>query len=401
MQRKGSAVFAVLITMVSVAPLTVHGSALLSRSATVDPRAVGDEISRAASWAQRDRAASYAGVWLGRGVVHIGFTHVDQELQADLSRVASGPAGVMAVPVARSWRELIALQSRIDRDTTELRARGVEITSTSIRPQDDKVMVGVRTLTGPIYDVITARYGRAGVEVTKTGPFRTLDRTVTTPPWQGGIELLGVCQGTSTDCIAANCTANFSMFDFIQNVQFGYKLTAGHCYEPNTHVTNGTGVALGPVLQSFYASGSNADMEDILIPTSTLTDRIITNDPATQPVITYDNQQATGIGVCKSGISTNETCSWTVTAIHATIDVCEDPNCTIIVTLLDQVEVSSPTPALADGDSGGPVYRYVSGGVEAEGIVSTGNDTNTIMTYSFILDEINTLNKFLCVAPTC
>jgi len=292
---------------------------------------------------------------------------------------------------------LVGLQHRIDTDKADLRTAGVDITGTRVLPESHKVDVWVRRLEPRTISALDARYGRSNLILEQQDYLHLMNRDNVGPPWPGGMTLQGSCVG-STDCLIAGCTAGFNAWQFIQGVRFHYMLTAGHCFTPNTPVTTGSNVPVGHVIQSWFASGSAADAEDILTSPGTQTPKIITSDPTQQVVQSAAPSQVTGVGVCKSGITTNETCGWTVSFVHENVSGCEDPPaCTVIVTLVDQVVADNPTGvSINSGDSGGPVYSYVSGGVQAQGLVSTGNDTGTRMSYSFIQNILSVSSLFLC-----
>ncbi len=305
--------------------------------------------------------------------------------------VAAATSGAM--PRVPSAAALTALQHKIDADTPQLRTEGIAIVATRVAADAHTVDVLVAQLNQPVWQALMARYGPA-LTLEQHDYLHTMDRSNVGPPWPGGMELLGSCVG-STDCIVAGCSAGYTAWQYIQNVRFYYKLTAGHCFTPNTAVTSGSGVPVGHVIQSWFSSGSNADAEDILISPGTQTPKIITSDP-TQAMLQTAAPTPSTSGICKSGITTGETCGWGGASGGWTIHLCEDPDCTVFVTLVDQVLATRSSYGIGPGDSGGPVYTYVSGGVRAEGLVSGGSDDGMTITYSFIQDILGTSNLFLC-----
>ncbi len=213
------------------------------------------------------------------------------------------------------------------------------------------------------------------------------------------MKLTGLC--SATDCLAADCSANFTAYDFATGFQTYYVLTAGHCFFNTSQVTNGVGLRVGLVVQRFWANGITADVELVQIDPGTQSPRIITHDPTRQGVVGASGTQVTGISVCKSGITTNETCSWTVSQIHQTVTICDDDPCSQSVTTYDQVVATSPSYGVGPGDSGGPVYSFNSGDLWGEGIVSGGNKAGTTMIYSYLADELSETQTYLCTTAVC
>jgi hypothetical protein len=256
-------------------------------------------------------------------------------------------------------------------------------------------------LTPTVANILKTRYPGDALTIGQQDFMRTLNRETVTPPWVGGMKLTGLC--SASDCIAADCSSNFTAYDFATGFQTYYVLTAGHCFLDTSQVTNGVGLRVGMVVQRFWADGINADVELVQIDPGTQSPNIITHDPTRQGVVGASGTQVTGISVCKSGITTNETCSWTVSQDHQTITICVsgDNPCSQTVTTYDQVVATSPSPAVGPGDSGGPVYSFQSGNLWGEGIVSAGNKAGTTMVYSYLADELSETQTYLCTTGVC
>lgn len=177
-------------------------------------------------------------------------------------------------------------------------------------------------------------------------------------------------------------------------------LTAGHCFGAGTVVSHpGTGV-ISLVRERQFQNGGRIDAEAIYFDgyRDQISNTTIRFDPAIANVDAAERQQLQNKRVCKSGISTNETC-FTVTRVH--IDQTVDG-----VMLHDMIEAfTGGAVGLKGGDSGGPVYYSLSNGsVSAEGIVSARNDvgdgqSGNVMYYSFIQNIAADMGVYVLSAP--
>lgn len=94
-----------------------------------------------------------------------------------------------------------------------------------------------------------------------------------------------------------------------------------------------------------------------------------------------ETQQLTNKVVCKSGYTTDETCSVT-NIVHSTVNMSSAEE---TFTVQDMVGSRATTRIVDGGDSGGPVYVTVGDNTQitAEGITSAMNDEGRQMFYSF------------------
>ena len=275
------------------------------------------------------------------------------------------------------------------------------MTATGIAPDQNSVVVTIRKTAPSTATILSQRYG-TNLIIEERDYLHFADRSDVGPPWVAGMKLVGPCSGT-TDCQLYNCTSNFTVFDFIQGLPFHYLATAGHCFAYESTVTNGSGVPIGPVLQRFFYEGSNSDFEIILEDPGTQSPNVITTDPSQYPVVGYETTEALNEGVCKSGITTGETCGWTITKIHATETLCLDIPCTQTIDLVDQIEATNPGSSSVDlGDSGGPVYHYDSvPNIWATGVVSAKNGLGNLMVYTFFYNALLNEGGYLCTSGVC
>jgi hypothetical protein len=142
-----------------------------------------EDIERVARWAHRNAASDYAGHWLDQsdGGVYVGFVRNVRRYADLLPSQVGKPAELHVVRLARSWRTLVGIQARIDRDVRLLRSLGVEITGTGTVPDANKVSVWVRRLDPTVAGILGARYGAAALTISERDYVRPVNRgTVTT-----------------------------------------------------------------------------------------------------------------------------------------------------------------------------------------------------------------------------
>jgi hypothetical protein len=93
--------------------------------------------------------------------------------------------------------------------------------------------------------------------------------------------------------------------------------------------------------------------------------------------------------VCSNGSFTGQNCAGQVRAVNSCVQVREDADTVIRACGMASAASTNGTRMVQAGDSGGPVYRRVTGGVEAEGVISAMSDDH--MTVFFA--EINDFTK--------
>ncbi|MDQ3756978.1 MAG: S1 family peptidase [Actinomycetota bacterium] len=327
------------------------------------------------------------------------FTSDLDRADSALRKVVKAPAKLEVVGVPRSLGDLLGIQSRIDRDVASLKQEGISVTGTGIVTDINRVQVRVRGLTPAVRAALTSRYGDALRLVEGDYP-RPAHKDPGLFPWTGGMHTTGPC--LSQDCLLADCTSAFVVYRFISGVKFFYLLTAGHCFEAYGKVTV-HGLSIGTVEQRVWLPYSNADVEKIAFTQPLNSWPYTYTTGTTEEVLTsVAPNQVLGQSVCKSGITTDQTCSWTVSAIHSTEHLCLDwPNCQVIMTQVDQVEATRSNPGVDFGDSGGPVYMRTSYGLQGHGIVSAQADGGRLLIYTFLLNALNVTGTDLCTNATC
>lgn len=303
-----------------------------------------------------------------------------------------------------SWTALTSAQQRLEAAEPTLAAEGVHVTSVGLGV--GRVKVTIAETTPASVALIQHAYG-AIVEVTG-GVKYTTSATATRydpPPYLGGMEIddLGNA-GSITSNNYYKCTAGYIGYRTINGLPYYQLITAGHCFgEPEVvyhELENAAPVTIGQVNANWYYSGSNADTESIDIRSGwgSASSSVITAEPDVHNVDFLDGTQINGVSVCKSGITTDQTCNFAVNATHEQVTLTDDNGNQTV--LNDQV--GACCDVLDHGDSGGPVYHYYQPqNIEAEGtlvggeIDQNGNFTGQ-MVYSFIQNIINDLGVVVC-----
>jgi hypothetical protein len=82
--------------------------------------------------------------------------------------------------------------------------------------------------------------------------------------------------------------------------------------------------------------------------------------------------------VCQSGAYFGETCNWEIAAVNVCRDLADptDPGYHHICGLMD---ADGPANGAGEGDSGGPVYKFVNGQLRAVGTVSGGDPAGIML----------------------
>lgn len=179
-------------------------------------------------------------------------------------------------------------------------------------------------------------------------PLAPVSRQNDSPPWKGGATIvLG----------NAACTSGFSVRNG-NNDRF--LLTAGHCGNPGTRVTDPTGEYIGTV------GAKHADHDLLLIPAGNVTAQqyVGGGDSNTTVPVRGWGDVFTGEILCQSGVTSARETGGPVCNIKVLFFYADRED-------LVEGEQMDGRPAARPGDSGGPVYGPSSaGGVIAKGTVT-------------------------------
>ena len=179
-------------------------------------------------------------------------------------------------------------------------------------------------------------------------PLAPVSRQNDSPPWKGGATIvLG----------NAACTSGFAVRNG-NNDRF--LLTAGHCGNPGTRVTDPTGEYIGTV------GAKHGDHDILLIPTGNVTAQqyVGGGDSNTTVPVRGWGDVFTGEILCQSGVTSARETGGPVCNIRVLFFYADRED-------LVEGEQMDGRPAARPGDSGGPVYGPSSaGGVIAKGTVT-------------------------------
>jgi hypothetical protein len=186
------------------------------------------------------------------------------------------------------------------------------------------------------------------VKTVVEAPLQPVSRQNDAPPWKGGATIvLG----------NAACTAGFSVRD---GAGARYLLTAGHCGNPGTRVTDPTGEFIGNV------GAKHSDHDILLIPTGNVVNQqyIGGGDSNTTTPVQGWGDVFTNEILCQSGVTSARETGGPVCNIKVLFFYADRED-------LVEGEQLNGQQAARPGDSGGPVYGPSSiGGVIAKGTVT-------------------------------
>jgi len=362
---------------------------------------------------QTTLAATYGGAKIDRsaGVVDVLLTDITASAVRVLHAGVTHPELLRISQARYTMVQLMALRDRIFGDRAALASQGVHVWGVGI--SFGNVVASISDAARTAEALLKERYGDAVTVVVGPQPTHISGPTQTRlgpPPYMGGMEIddIGNYQTVSTG-FYYECTAGFiarSQSTF-QGIALYYIITAGHCFNAasgeviyHAVATSQTDEPVGRVAINSFYEGGNSDSESIGIQAGYVaaTNQIITAEPYVHTIdYLADTQESIdGQAVCKSGMTTDQTCNFTVQAIHQEV-TSVDSSTGVQTTLYDQVQACCD--ALDHGDSGGPVYHYYQPqAIYGVGLVADGNSVGQ-MTFSFIQDAEADLGVWICTQP--
>jgi hypothetical protein len=339
------------------------------------------------------------------GTVRVLLTVTSPVYESAIATHVLDPSLLVFEETPYTLEQLRTIQQRVQNDRLTLENRGIHLTSVGLGI--GHVNVTVSNADPAVVGALVTEYGGAVSVQTGVTPVATAGRW-DPPPYYGGMEIddIGNTKTAETQQYH-DCTNGYIGYRLIDGLPFYQVITAGHCFiEPNmvyhTVVNGGAPIALGQVNMNWYVSGSDADAltADIRSGFRSVTSQIITAAPYTHNVDYLDGTPQNGLGVCKSGITTEQTCNFTVNGTAVTVYVKEQNG---TVTQLNN-QITACCDAVDYGDSGGPVYHYYQPqNIAADGVDSAGfQDSNGHWTgeisYSFIQNIKNRLGVVICTS---
>ncbi len=395
---------AVAVVVLAAATAIAIPPVLRNATATHSPSIADDPISFTAGDIETEGISPqystiYAGFWYEKldQRLHATFTSITNAQRSAFVHGLHHPEVVVISQGARfTYAYLRSLQARIDHDASALAVAGIHLSGTGQLPNQNKVLVGIRESDSVLINRLKALYGADAVQIASGQAIQKANSDrYGPPPYQGGMELE---DGTY------RCTAGYVGERWINGSKYYQLVTAGHCFgEPQTvfHAVAGQAPLRVGQINSRFFNGSTADAESMNITglnggAALATNQIITANGYSHTVDFLNTTQLQGRSVCKSGITTDQSCNFSVTATHQTVYfVTGEVTYDQVTACCDRVDF---------GDSGGPVYNYYQPqAIAAEGITSALYANNGVptgqMSYSFIQNVRSNLNLYITTVP--
>jgi hypothetical protein len=319
--------------------------------------------------AQTDGTA-FGGVYVNEAThkVHLDLVGDVQGEAKELVPNGSDRALVTIDKVTRPMSTLTSMVGKIIAAKTSLAADGVHVEKAAVNEATNGLTVGISPGSNPqSLSILEQRFPGIPIGLQY---LRVLSSSGSAdyepgPPWITGMEIYKLFYSGSTLEYTA-CTAGFNVID--PSTGDSYMTTASHCFNVGDtilHSTGSVGQRIGTVTAR-AGFGTIADSELITPTDDDVPNTILVNNSTQLNVSGYFPTTAVGTSLCKSGVTTGETCGNVVESTDAT--VCYTSGC-----FYDQEETTNATigEVAYYGDSGGPVYMYNnSSSVIAAGTVS-------------------------------
>ena len=362
------------------------------KGATIAPAPVQGDASLAT--VIENIGLSYSSVFAGAEKLADGQVRVhtipghDSAFRAALPAVtdtASGPS-YFFVPANYSLDDLNALTQQIAADNDSLKAKGIELAGWGPDYASNTVSIQLQQYTPSAAAYLQSTYGAEVSVATVSSPLPApaTDRYSDIAPWYSGDAIWS--PGYTPP--PPQCTESFSYTG--NNTGNIFTLTAGHCFPQGTTVyTNYTSSFVMGTVSTRYLSNNGPDIDTI--PTSAAPYEWTTG---TSIIGVYASEQpAVGDTVTVNGATTGEVRSVTVESVN----ICEAFGDGLTRCHLDEVHQTGGEAIIQGGDSGGPVYQYVTGEdyIKANGIIiggffSSGNpSTGYYQEISYVLTTVN------------
>lgn len=320
------------------------------------------------------RAASKLQTWggyyidqLDRGAPVFLFTSRDEAVEASIGDLAPTGSGLKFRTVSRTLAELNDLHDQIVESWDVLRADGVDITHTGTDIVGNTVTVGIDGLDDAAVRKVTDRFGDQLTFVDRSPAQADACPTTNCTPIKAGIKAEGP---SGSDCTAGPVVRRAANGGGLAVI------TAGHCVVANggalnlrwAHQIGSTlewpGDAFGDSKYHTFFDESTADVTIIEIDSdwspAVANQMYLFNGSSggtytvTSPVL--DQFQAVGGQACAYGFASNNSECVTITAVNQT-----NVSCIGAAPCADIRHTNEYGWNLIGGDSGGPIYRVVSG----------------------------------------
>jgi hypothetical protein len=282
------------------------------------------------------------------------------------------PGAVSIARTSHTKAQLLAVHARVTEDVTMLAARGIDIVSWFPGINGDGLEhIGVVGLTTAKARVLDRLFGASRIVLQglseNQAPRALANRVYDNAPWNGGDNITG-----SSDGVHSGCTSGAGIT--YQGVQ--YMITAAHCYEPGWQIYNEfvdvsrPGNFMGTETSRDVRNGGD-DTALVRMPVSGNIWTGIVGHPVPKPVA-GDATNNKGYTVYNEGAYSGEVAATVVSNNYGCISLSGYIGLSGSRKECNLVEATSSGIASQEGDSGGPVIRYIGGRLMVTGIVSAG-----------------------------
>ncbi len=318
----------------------------------------------------------YGGLVVSDNGAHMTVHLTRLEPSAEAAFRSRAPAGTLSfVATPHSQDYLFGIQSKVLRSTSSLASDGIRVIEFWPSVQTGMEMIGVENLTPHATAVLDTRFGTRNIRVFNVArdqlPVLTASRTSDSSPFNGG---------DSISDHSGGCTSGFG----ITISGTSYLLTAGHCFAVGDDIynaicnasscANGGNASMGTIKERSWANNLG-DSEVINTRGSDLIWTGVIGSPERSLVAGWTTNPV-GDQVCQSGSYSGETCDLVINNNNECVQ--------FAVYVCHLIHAYSPSHAIANqlGDSGGPVFRFLSDGLNATG-TDTGSTTADTVTCKY------------------
>lgn len=287
-------------------------------------------------------------------------------------KASAGSLGglVRVISVNRSYSATQALERQVISSDRSLEASGVHFTSVGISMYGDALLVGVspKDNIATARQVLSSRFG-TGISVFAQGLGTAATRTADYSPWTGGDYYYN-----SFSNYSLRCTSGFA----VTKPGYGnYMLTAGHCFQSSS------GSAVTGIDSRYYYNGNpimGYDSQADLVSGQLGTDNaLVTGDY--YPYVWYSSSNRFTVksantssteptaDVCLDGAVSGQVCRNYIQQTQVYLKTQYTFGPALLIGPMVETLQQTYSASCQGGDSGGPVYDAVSGGVRARGII--------------------------------
>ncbi len=340
------------------------------------PAGAEDPAAQDATAADERAQAHFSHVYGGLALINhgthvvISLTTLDPRIEAAIR--GDAPASEFTfVHARRSGAWLEALTQRIGADQAARDAAGVQLIKEGDGDaQTGRLLVQVLNLTPAKRRWLNARYGAdnlkviagtaADIPVPISGPPRANDH----PPWNGGDFI--------TDTLTEDCSSGFGA----HRGRAQYMITAGHCFTGASLIRNASGGQqfgnMG-VVGVVTRNSINHRLDSELIGTIGGSSKLVFAGRSTSKVrdaVSGTAGSPLGMQVCQDGAFEGKICGLVVKSKRTE---CIMEGRRRMVCHIFEADKIGGGIASGEGDSGGPVFRFMGSRLYATGIVTAGS----------------------------